>query len=132
MKHLVVFLLALIAIGACVREQDLAAWRGVPVSALDRHPFFLTLPVEVRRLPDGTEIRNYVNGGNLASCFGNASGNAYGSRTTYVTGSSFCSSRFAVCNNIFYIKNGRVQSYVPTPSGGARCMTDGRVTPKSY
>lgn len=122
----------ILALAACVREQDLEAWQGVSVERLDRHPFFITLPVEVRKLDDGTEIRNYVNGANVGDCFNNASATSLGSPSVLVTGSSFCSTRFAACNNIFYIKNGIVQNYVPTASGGAACFTDSRVTPKPF
>lgn len=119
----------LLLLTACVREDDLRSWEGQPVSSLDLHPFFATLPVEVRRAADGTEMRNYVNGANIGSCFSNAQANSYGSYTVYATGSSFCSTRFRACNNIFYIRNGRVIRYAPTPSGGAICMTDQRVRP---
>lgn len=123
-------LLALVVlVAACVREEDTKAWEGQPVSALDLHPFFATLPVEVRKAADGTEMRNYVNGANVGSCFSNATVNTSGSYAAYGSGNSFCSTRFRACNNIFYIKNGKVLKYLPTPSGGAICMTDERVRP---
>ena len=132
MRNIVLFIFAVTFVSACVRQEDLDSWQGVPVRALDAHPFFITLPVDVRRLDDGTEIRNYVNGRNIGSCTSNASVNAYGQYSLGVTGTSSCSSRFGACNNIFYIKNGIVQRYAPTGSGGARCFTDSRVTPKPY
>lgn len=58
--------------GGCVHKADLDSWEGVPVAALDKHPFFLTLPVVRTMASDGTEIRNYVNGKNIASCSGAA------------------------------------------------------------
>jgi hypothetical protein len=108
---------------ACVRVEDTAAWVGQPVAQLDLHPFFNTLPVEVRRAADGTEIRNYVNGGNVASCFQNATVTGFSTNAVYGSGSGFCSTRFQACNNIFYIRDGRVIRYVPTGSGGAICYT---------
>jgi hypothetical protein len=54
----------------CVHKADLDSWEGAPVAALDKHPFFLTLPVVRTMASDGTEIRNYVNGKNIASCSG--------------------------------------------------------------
>jgi hypothetical protein len=33
------------------------------------------------------------------------------------------------CNNLFYIKDGRVLRYTPVGSGGARCFTDERMRP---
>ena len=47
---------------AAVHQEDLDAWRGVPVSELEAQPFFLTLPVVRTVTSDGTEIRRYVKG----------------------------------------------------------------------
>lgn len=114
---------------ASVNEGDLASWSGKPVHMLDAHPVFNTMPVEVRRLSDGTEVRNYVNGMAVESCFGNARGSSFSPMTVFVSSSSFCSSQFAACNNQFYIKNGYVTRYIPVGSGGARCFTDARTRP---
>jgi hypothetical protein len=67
-----------------VREQDLIAWVGVPVGALNNHPIFNNFPMNRRFHPHGVETRNYVNSG--------PSG---------------------VCNNIFYIKDQIVVAYAP-------------------
>lgn len=125
-------LLASLTMSACVSASDLAAWRGQPVSALDRHPFFNTLPVEIRFLEDGTEIRNYVNGANIDRCFGGASANSLGRYSVIVTGNSFCSTGFAACNNQFYIKDGVVLDYIPVGSGRARCMTGEMTRPYQF
>lgn len=122
--------IAVLAIGGCVRQEDLDSWKGQPVAALDLHPLFLTMPVEIQRTADGTEIRNYVNGGEVGRCFGGATANSMGGMSVMVTGNSFCSTAFVACNNIFYIKGGKVLDYVPTPTRGARCMTDSRVQPR--
>ncbi|MES2844853.1 MAG: hypothetical protein V4747_07495 [Pseudomonadota bacterium] len=119
----------LIALCGCVREEDTKSWEGQPVSSLDLHPFFATLPVEVRKAADGTEMRNYVNGVNVGSCFSNATVTASGAYAAFGTGSTFCSTQFRACNNIFYVRSGKVIKYTPTPSGGAICMTDQRVRP---
>ena len=67
-----------------VRQSDLDAWVGQPVSYLELHPLFNTIPVVKRKASDGTETWNYVNrGGN------------------------------ATCNNIFYVKNDVVLRYAP-------------------
>jgi hypothetical protein len=53
--------LMLLASGCAMRSvhpEDQAAWVGVPVSALDAHPVFMTLPVVKSVAADGTEIRN--------------------------------------------------------------------------
>lgn len=123
-------LLCFLALVGCVHQEDLDAWKGQPVSALDAHPLFLTMPLEVRRTSDGMEIRNYVNGINVDRCFGGATANSMGRMSVVVSGNSFCSTSFAACNNIFYIKNGIVVDYIPTPTHGASCMTDSRVRPR--
>jgi hypothetical protein len=120
---------AILAGCASVRPEDQAAWVGAPVSALDTHPIFLTMPVVKTVTPDGTEIRNYVNGADVASCSGG--GATFSGTITSAAFSSFsaCMQRHAACNNLFYIKDGTVTSYTPIGSGGARCFTDARVQP---
>jgi hypothetical protein len=110
-----------------VRQEDLDAWVDVPVDALNTHSLFLTIPMYKTFTESGVEIRNYVNGINLApQCFSYGSG--------YVTGNNISSNTFTqctaatsiVCNNIFYIFNGRVIKYVPT----GRCYTDETAQPQ--
>jgi hypothetical protein len=112
-----------------VHQEDLVAWEGAPVFALDAHPFFLTLPMVRTVTADGTEIRNYVNGANVEGCGGG--GSVYGGTVSMATYQQFtsCTSRFAACNNIFYIKDGRVIRYTPVGSGGARCKTYEQLRP---
>ena len=113
------------AISACVsvRQEDRISWIGQPVSKLDLHPVFLTIPVVRTITPDGTEIRNYVNGQNIGYC--SNSGSIYNGLIPYASYNSFsaCASRFAACNNIFYIKGGIVKQYTPIGTGGASCYT---------
>jgi hypothetical protein len=119
--------------GACaiygVRQADLDAWVGQPASTLEKHPWFLTRPVVRTRASDGTEIWNYVNGSNIGTC--SSSGSLYGRMVDYATYSSFsnCMQTVAACNNIFYIKNGIVERYVPVGTGGMRCMTSQELQP---
>ena len=112
-----------------VREGDLEAWVGVPASELDRHPFFITVPLVKTMTPDGTEIRNYVNGRNFASCTN--TGAVFGGTISFASYNSFtsCMANFAACNNIFYIKQSKVEAYVPVGTGGLRCYTDARLRP---
>ncbi|MGC2413802.1 MAG: hypothetical protein WA459_14035 [Stellaceae bacterium] len=126
---------ALIAAGAAVagcasvRQADLDAWVGQPVSVLEKHPVFLTMPVVRTVASDGTEIRNHVNGRNIGQCSGG--GNIFASSVDFATYSRFsqCMQSFAACNNIFYVKSGVIERYVPVGSGGARCFTDERARP---
>lgn len=118
----------LLAISGCatVRKQDLDAWVGVPVEALDTHSFFITVPLYKSVTPSGIEIRNYANGSDVARCFSNAGANRTGK---YVNANAFamCSSGSIVCNNIFYIKDGIVIEYAPTGS----CYTNETVQPQA-
>lgn len=109
-----------------VRQQDLDAWVGVPVEALDTHSFFITVPMFRTRTDSGIEIRNYANGRDVTQCFGNAGANKVGN---FVNANTFtiCSSGRIVCNNIFYIKDGKIIEYVPT----GRCYTDETVQPQA-
>jgi hypothetical protein len=120
---------SLALVGGCVNKSDLDAWQGVPVEELDKHPFFLTVPFVRTTASDGTEIRNYVNGGNVASCSGG--GSVFKSTVDMATYSGFssCVQKLQACNNIFYIKDGRVQQYIATGTGGAICRTDETLRP---
>ena len=117
------------ALAACagflVRQQDLDAWVGVPVEALDTHSLFITVPMFRTITASGIEIRNYANGRDVASCFTSAGASHAG---TFVNASAFttCSSDRVVCNNIFYIKDGKVIEYAPT----GRCYTNSTVQPE--
>ena len=130
---IIISLVALMALTGCgtVRQKDLDAWVGQPVEALDTQTFFLTLQMVKTVSKGGVEIRNYINGRNISSCFG--TGYLYGNTYNTANFSAFsnCVSQFGACNNIFYIKNGKVIEYAPTGSGGMRCFTDDRVLPSS-
>jgi hypothetical protein len=80
-----------------------------------------------RRIADsGLEIRNYANGSSITSCFNSGTAKASGNKANYA-GNTFCGTNENVCNNIFYIKDGRVIEYAPTGS----CFTDERAQPSS-
>ncbi|MBS0221927.1 MAG: hypothetical protein JSR91_14415 [Proteobacteria bacterium] len=114
---------------ATVHPEDTEAWVGQPVNVLEKHPLFLTMQVVKTRASDGTEIWNYINGRDVASC--SQDGTLFGRRVGWGTYSSFvdCTSRYQACNNIFYIRDGRVQRVVIMSSGGAQCSTDQRFRP---
>ncbi|MEW8288243.1 MAG: hypothetical protein AB2697_19870 [Candidatus Thiodiazotropha endolucinida] len=122
----IILVIISLSLYACslVRQEDLDAWVGVPVVALDTHSIFITIPMFRTVTKDGIEIRNYANSRDVASCFNMA--NASG--TTYVNSQTFsaCSSRRVGCNNIFYIKDGYVVEYAPTGS----CYTNKLAQPE--
>ena len=129
MKKAALCLALVLTACATVREEDTASWVGRPVSDLEKHPIFLTMQLVRTKTSDGTEIWNYVNGRNIASC--SRGGTIFGTTVDTATYNGFtsCMSSMAACNNIFYVKNGTVQRYTPVGSGGARCMTDQRLQP---
>ena len=109
-----------------VRQQDLDAWLGASVEALDEHAFFKKERMFRTRTSGGTEIRNYAYGYNFLECFGRAGATRFGDFVddhTFIT----CSSGRIVCNNLFYIRDGKVLEYVPT----GRCTTDEKVQPEA-
>ena len=121
-----VFAIALTLVGCTlVRQQDLDAWVGVPVEALDTHSIFITIPMYRTFTTSGIEIRNYVNSRNVAQCFGTGGGNISGN---FVSANTFstCSNIQIACNNIFYIKDGVVIEYAPT----GRCYTNKAAQPQ--
>ena len=107
---------------ASVRQQDLDAWVGVPVEALDTQSFFLTLPMVKTVTDSGVEIRVYPNKRAVGGC------GSFGS-VSYANFQSFqsCSMQLAGCDNIFYIKDKRIIQYKPV----GNCFTDERVRPEA-
>jgi hypothetical protein len=132
MRIVTIILIACIC-SACafakVRQEDLDAWVGQPVIALEKHPVFITMPVIKTRTSDGTEIWNFVNGRNVSSC--SSSGSIYGRVVDSPTYSQFsnCMQRVQACNNIFFINSGVVERYTPVGSGGVRCYTNEALQP---
>lgn len=53
---ILLFVLSSLSGCATVRQVDLDAWVGQPVSALETHPIFITVPVVKTTASDGTEI----------------------------------------------------------------------------
>jgi hypothetical protein len=97
----------------------------MPVEALDTHSLFNTIPMYRTVTPGGIEIRNYANGTDVARCFTDVGANRTG---YFVNANAFttCSSGRVVCNNIFYIKEGKVVEYAPT----GQCYTNSTVQPE--
>jgi hypothetical protein len=127
MKHFSTLLVAL-ACSSCafmrtVRQEDLDAWRGQPVEKLDLHPLFSTMRLERHMTASGIEVRNYRNEG--PSVLKGASETQYQRDTssTDFTGTV----NQVVCNNLFYVKDGVVQSYRPV----GRCYTDESLQPQN-
>ena len=117
-----------------VRQQDLDAWVGKPVEALDTHSLFLTLPMVKTVTDSGIEIRNYVNKRAISQCvetvFGNGNANNNGTQTlSYANFNAFhnCTSGMEGCDNIFYIKHKKIIEYKPV----GRCYTNESVQPEA-
>ncbi len=130
MRFVVGLVAALLLIGcATVRQEDLNAWVGQPVSALDIHPVWITVPLVRTITPDGVEIRNYINGAQVSTC--SRGGVVTGGVVDYATYTSFtqCMAREMACHNIFVIRNGVVERYTPVGRGGAMCYTTSALQP---
>ena len=102
-----------------VRQSDLNAWKGVSVEELDAHYLFSTIHMVKTVTDSGMEIRDYVNKPGINAC------DKYGLINGYMAYQDFtvfnnCTSLLAGCDNIFYIRNGKVLKYKPI---GA-CYTD--------
>ena len=131
MRMLVMLCLCLcLAAAACVRAEDLQAWVGQPVSALQSHPIFGAMTAQ--RVPySGTvEIWNYKNGYEVTTCEVTVRDRA-ASSSTYA-GTSECVTGFRGCNNFFFVRNGIILEYKPIGSGGAICYTDSSLQPRFY
>ena len=105
-----------------VQQEDLVSWENQPVSLLDTHPFFMTVPMEKIFFNDGVEIRNYHNGRIVSICSGNTNFNV---NSSYANSYANCFENDIVCNNLFYIKDGKVLKYEPV----GRCYKDETLRP---
>ena len=108
-----------------VRQPDLDSWGGVAVIARDSRSIFLTVPMVKTITDSGIEIRNYVNKRNVGSCSGSANISGYLSYQNFNTFQT-CSSGLIGCDNIFYIREGKVIEYKPV----GWCYTDDTVRPE--
>lgn len=121
---------ALVAGCASVHQEDLDAWKGRPVSDLDKHPLTLVASNVVRVVTaDGTEMRDYVNGQNVAQC--SSGGSVFRGTVNMASYNGFmsCMQRFQACHSIYTIKDGVVQSVSAIGTGGARCYTNETMRP---
>lgn len=128
LKATLTIILAAIVVGCTfVRHQDIDAWVGVPVEALDTHSYFKTVQMYRKITGSGIEIRNYVNGkvGDVAKCWRLSGGGKSG---RYVNKFTACPDRLIVCNNIFHIREGKVIEYAPT----GQCLTNETVQPQAH
>jgi hypothetical protein len=121
----------LLALCSCasVHQEDLDAWIGHPVSDLEKHPLAVTVPAVRTVTSDGTEIRDYVNGRNIAKCSGG--GSVFAGQVSFATYNSFssCAQNFAACHTIFYIKNGVIDHVSAIGTGGMHCYTNETMRP---
>lgn len=114
---------------ATVHQEDLDAWKGVPVAELETHPIFSTMPMVRTVASDGTEMRRYVNGRNVSSCSGG--GSVFKGTVDMAAYNAFsnCMQTFAACNAIFYIKDGVIQNVSAIGTGGMRCYSNETMRP---
>lgn len=116
-----------------VNQADLDAWKDVPVAALDAHSLFITVPMIRTVTESGVEIRNYSNKVASSTCARNVTG------TTQIAGTAQrpiaygqfnqmqnCIAGMRGCDNIFYIKDGKVLEYKAV----GQCYTNEKVRPQ--
>lgn len=126
-------LLAIAGLAGCaappvVHHEDVQAWAGVPVAALDAHPFFNTLPMVRTITPAGIEIRDYVDKRYVAGCLppGSANTKVFPMNTGMYKAFRACSENMIGCDNVFYVDHGLVTQF--TPSG--QCKTSDAIRPQ--
>jgi len=99
----------------------------MPTEALDTHTFFITLPLIRKVLPSGIEVRNYPNRANMTQCLGDGRITTSRKGTTTYDDDMQCLSRSIGCDNIFFIKDGKILEYAPT----GRCYTSDAQRPQA-
>jgi hypothetical protein len=115
-----------------VRQVDIDAWTNVSVVALDTHSVFITMP-QVRTVSDdGLEIRDYIDKVGVSNCMGTGAGFGgfgRGYMLNYANFNSFqtCSAQSVGCDNIFYIRDGKVLEYKPV----GLCNTNQTLQPEA-
>lgn len=134
MKLVIAIILVFLAgctVARTVHQDDLDAWVGVPVIALDTHSIMLTLPMIKTVTDSGVEIRVYSNKRGISSCGGTGFGaiNSQQSGTmSYQNFTAFrnCTSGLVGCDNIFYVRDGKVME----AKAVGHCYTDERSRPE--
>jgi len=129
-RFAMLILSTLMAFGcASVHQDDLDTWKGRPVSDIEKHPIFVTMPVVRTVTSDGTELRDYVNGQNVAQC--SSGGTVFNGVVNMASYNSFmsCTQKIQACHGIFTIKNGTVESLSAIGTGGARCYSNESMRP---
>jgi hypothetical protein len=120
-KATILILLLNVAMAACahlVRDDDLNAWKGVPLIELETHPFFSSLPLEKRPLSNGQELWIYSN--TEAHADGECS-----------DGDCQAKIKTKGCLNQFMVSGGQVLEYRPIPLHIISCVTTCKTRPAS-
>lgn len=99
-----------------VRQDDLYAWKGMPVEALDTHALFSTLPVKKTVMDSGIELRTYEN---------TKQSNACGASPLGGVGVLNCRRETRACTTEFYLRD---QKVIEALARG-QCYTDSATRP---
>ena len=105
-----------------VNQEDLDSWISIPVIALDTHSLFATLPVARTVTETGVEVRVYSNKTAVGRCFDSGTVMSSSQWNAYQN----CSAKMVGCDNIFYIRDGKVLEYKVE----GRCKTGKVVRPQ--
>lgn len=133
-----IFLICLvIGLSGCktVRQEDLDAWRGAPLSDLETHYLFNTLPVEVRQISGGKFLYIYTNSKTTKPLFPSTVSCRSTSSLIGGTQQTQCSKdnvfggepTTKTCSNQFITTTTTVLEYRPV----GQCYTDCSIRPES-
>ena len=128
MKRIVTLGLAVaVVLAGCasVNQADLDAWKGVPITALDSHPYFARLRIARTFKPDGTEIRTLTDAFAYSQCTGYGTATPVGP-TVVGTSTVRCNARSVSCDHVFFIRDDKIVEYNPVGS----CHTDESMRPR--
>ncbi len=137
MHKLIIFFTFIFIFVSCatapkVRQEDLDAWTGVSIEALDTHSLFNTVPMKEVKTKDGFTYRYYNNSESFLKCITNSSSSLNpanqinSSANLNKNSNTTCYEKKVGCNNVFLIKDETVVSYEPK----GQCYTDERVQPE--
>lgn len=121
MKQSLLILMLVLSGCQTVRRDDVAAWKGAPLSDLETHPVYAAMPLEKRPLTNGSVLWIHTNKGSYTT---ETSCNKYGNRVSCSGGDNVT----VQCSHQFIVKEATVQEYRPV----GQCYTDCSRRPASH
>lgn len=124
----IILICLVMALSGCktVRQEDLDAWRGAPLSDLETHALLNSIPVEVRQISGGRFLYIYTNSATTTTpiqCQSGRTISGVGRQTQCYGGNE----RTFTCSNQFITNSTHVLQYIPVGD----CYTDCSIRPFS-